>query len=110
MRFLPLFLYANQQTGSDQLNNPIYELVNIGESIGRFSSWTAEQIALDQRDVTKNNRKIITRSSKETLLQADKVKFDGLYYSITEIRGDDYNRWRILIVNRYGSEKLENNN
>lgn len=106
MRFLPLLLYGNQQTGSDQLNNPIYELVPIGESTGRFSSWTAKEVALDNRDLTVNNRKIITQSKKETLIQADKVKIDGLYYSVIEIVGDDYSRWRIVVVNRYGSAKI----
>lgn len=104
MRFLPLFLYGNQEIGSDQLNNPIYEQVLIGESLGRFSSWSAKEVA-DNREVTVNNRKIITQAKKETLLQVDKVKMDGLYYSITEIIGDDYSRWRILVVNRYGSEQ-----
>lgn len=105
MRFYPLFLYANQQIGSDQLNNPIYERVLIGESIGRFSSWTAEEIALDKREVTVNNRKILTRASKAVIDEADKVKINGLYYSIKDVIGDDFDRWRLVIVNRYGSEK-----
>ncbi|MCO7128397.1 hypothetical protein NIE88_21995 [Sporolactobacillus shoreicorticis] len=104
MRFLPLYLFANQQTGSDPLGNPINELVQRGESVGRFSSWTAEEIALDNRKVTQNNRKIITRATKADLLSADKIKFEDLYHSITEIRGDDTTRWRIVVVNRYGSE------
>lgn len=106
MIFMPLILFANQQTGSDILGNPINELVMIGESEGRFSSWTNAEIALDNRNVTVNNRKIITRETKGNLLLADKVKFDGLYHSITEIKGDDTSRWRILVVNRYGSEPL----
>lgn len=106
MRFLPLYLYANQEVGKDQLNNPINELVQIGESVGRFSSWTSKEIALDKRDVTVNNRKILTRESKVNLLLADKVKFEDKYHSIVEIIGDDLSRWRIIIVNRYGSDKL----
>lgn len=104
MRFQPLYLFANQATGSDILGNPINELVMIGESEGRFSNWTAEQIALDNREVTMNNRKIITRESKANLLLAEKIQFDGKYHSITSIRGEDTDRWRILVVNRYGSE------
>ncbi|MCO7128393.1 hypothetical protein NIE88_21975 [Sporolactobacillus shoreicorticis] len=104
MRFLPLYLFANQQTGLDPLGNPINELVRTGESIGRFSSWTAEEIALDNRQVTQNNRKIITRATKADLLSADKIEFEDRYHSITEIRGDDTTRWRIVVVNRYGSE------
>jgi hypothetical protein len=106
MIFKPLFLFAKQETGKDALGNPIYELVQIGKSEGRFSSWTSEEIALDVRSVTVNNRKILTPCTKELLEQADKVQFEGLYHSINEIKGDDTTRWRILVVNRYGSEKL----
>lgn len=106
MRLFPLFLYADSATGEDPLGNPINELVQIGEDEdyeGRFSSWTAEEIALDDRNVTVNNRKIITKTSKERLSQANKLKFDGMYHDIKDIKGDDYGRWRIVVVNRYGS-------
>lgn len=104
MRFQPLILYSNQQVGSDQLGNPINDYVQIGESVGRFSSWTSEEIALDKRDVTVNNRKIITRASKADLLLAKKIRIEGLYHTVSDIKGDDTQRWRILIVSRYGSE------
>ncbi|WP_149155257.1 hypothetical protein [Bacillus sp. CH30_1T] len=97
-------MYANQEVGKDQLNNPINELVQIGESVGRFSNWTSKEVALDKRDITANSRKILTRESKANLLLADKVKFEHKYHSIKEIIGDDYSRWRIIIVNRYGSD------
>lgn len=105
MIFAPLFLFANKQVGTDALNNPIYELVQISESEGRFSNWTAEQIALDNREVTAHNRKIITRETMENLLKAVAIQFDGKYHTITQIRGEDTDRWRILVVNRYGSDE-----
>ncbi|OLS39136.1 hypothetical protein [Bacillus sp. MRMR6] len=113
MIFTPLFLYVNQQTGVDDLNNPINTLVLLGESTGMFSSWTNKELSADnitlaanKRSVTVENRKIITKASKTDLLLADKIKFDGKYHDISEIKGDDTSRWRILIVNRYGSESL----
>lgn len=105
MRLTPLFLYAHMPVGSDPLGNPINELVVIGESEGRFSSWKSEEIALDNRSITVNNRKILTPALKADLVMTDKIKFEGLYHTITEIRGDDYDRWRLLVVNRYGSDK-----
>ncbi|MEK5052049.1 hypothetical protein MHH96_01150 [Niallia sp. FSL K6-0212] len=105
MRFYPLFLYANKKIGSDQLNNPIYEKVLIGESIGRFSSWSDKEVALDKREVTVNSRKILTRAPKAFIDEAESVKINGLYYAIKEVTGDDYERWRLVIVDRYGSEK-----
>jgi head-tail adaptor len=113
MIFSPLFLYAEQETGNDELGNTINELVPYGESVGMFSSWTNKELnadsitlATNKRSVTVENRKIITRASRADLLLADKIKFDGKYHDITEIKGDDASRWRILIVNRYGSDRL----
>ena len=105
MIFKPLFLFAKRENGTDVLGNPIYELVQIGQSEGRFSSWTNEEIALDVRNVTVDNRKILTPCPKKLLEQADKVQFEGMYHTITAITGDDTTRWRIVVVNRYGSEK-----
>lgn len=105
MNFKPLYLYAKEEIGEDSLGNSITELIQIGESHGRFSSWRSEEIALDVRDITLHNRKILTPCSKELLEQADKVKFEGSFHSITSIKGDDSTRWRVIIVNRYGSEK-----
>ena len=105
MNFKPLYFYANHEEGRDPLGNSITELIQIGESEGRFSPWTAEEIALDVREVTLHNRKILTPAPKELIEQAEKVKFEDKFHDITEIKGDDTTRWRIIIVNRYGSEK-----
>ena len=106
MRFQPLSLYKNETLETDALGNPINTLEKFWQSDGRFSNWTAQEVALDNRNVTVNNRKIVTRASKSYLEQADKLKFEGRYYSVKEVKGSDYDRWRILIVDRYGSEDL----
>ena len=106
MIFNPLLFFKHTQTGSDSLGNPINDLVEIGRGEGRFSSWSDREIALDNRKVTVNNRKIITRASVEVLKTVDRVKFEGKYHTITEIKGDDTMRWRIVVVNRYGSDLL----
>ena len=104
MRFQPLLFYKNESLETDALGNPINTLEKFWQSDGRFSNWTAQEIALDNRNVTVNNRKIVTRASKSYLEQADKVKFEGRYYSVKEVNGSDYDRWRILVVDRYGSD------
>lgn len=106
MRLFPIFLYANSQTGEDALGNPITELVVVGESEGIFSTWTDKEVALDKRNVTVNNRKILTRAKKSGIDQSSKVLFEGLYHTIAEVKGNDYDRWRLIIVNRYGSETI----
>lgn len=105
MRLKPLCFYAKKEVGKDPLGNPVTELVMIGQSEGRFSSWTAEEIALDVREVTLYNRKILTPAPKGLIEQADKVKFEDKFHDIIEMKGDDTTRWRILIVNRYGSDE-----
>lgn len=104
MRFQPLWFYKNESLETDALGNPINTLEKFWQSDGRFSNWTAQEVALDNRNVTVNNRKIVTRASKSYLEQADKVKFEGRYYSVKEVKGSDYDRWRILVVDRYGSD------
>ena len=78
MRFSPLFLFSYQENGRDALGNPIKQLAKTGEADGLISPWTAEEIALDVREVTKLNRKIITRASRASLEQADKVSFEEI--------------------------------
>lgn len=99
-------LYKMTPTGEDPLGNPITALSFIAEVDGRFSSWTSEEIALDNRDVTANNRKIITTAKASVLKTAEKVRFQGSFYDVTDIKGDDLQRWRILIVKRYGSDAV----
>lgn len=106
MILLPLFLYEKSETGTDPLGNPVTELVQFGQGEGRFSSWTAEEIALDVREVTRNNRKILTWMKRADLERADRVKFEGKYHKVTEIKGDDHQRWRILVVHRFGTDAL----
>mgnify|MGYP001570495398 FL=1 len=106
MRFQPLSLYKNESLETDALGNPINTIEKFWQADGIFSNWTVQEIALDNRNVSINNRKILTRASKSYLEQSDKVKFEGRYYSVKEVQGSDYDRWRILIVDRYGSDGL----
>lgn len=47
-------LKAHEKVGEDALKNPIYEWKIVMKTKARFTPWTDEQIALDDRDVTKN--------------------------------------------------------
>lgn len=105
MRFKPLFLYSNQLIGEDELFNPIYDLVEFKETTGRFTKWTEKEVALDVRNVTTTSRKILTRELQANLLKASRIEFEGKFHNIKEIIGDDTDRWRILVVDRYGSDE-----
>lgn len=49
-------LKAHEKVGEDALKNPIYEWKIVMKTKARFTPWTDEQIALDDRDVTKNEQ------------------------------------------------------
>ena len=81
MRFQPLSLYKKEALETDALGNPINTLDKFWQADGIFSSWTAQEIALDSRNVRINNRKILTRATKNYLKQSDKVRCNGMYDS-----------------------------
>jgi len=39
------------------------------------------------------------------LLKSSRIEFEGKFHNIKEIIGDDTDRWRILVVDRYGSDE-----
>ena len=94
------------KTGTDVLGNDKYDTELFKTSEGRFSSWSATEVALDTRNVTTNNRKLITKALKADIMQATAVLIDGKYHDITEVKGDEYNRWRIIVVNQFGRDRL----
>lgn len=110
MRLDDLFLCAYESIGEDEYYNPIKRLVKIGDPVGaegRFTSWTKEDIQVEGRDVTKHTRKVITTADLDECEAADKILFEGQLYSIKEVRGDDYTRWRLLIVDKHGNDPDE---
>lgn len=108
MRMEPLLFYGRMVVGRDQLGNDIYQNVLLSESVGRFSTWTTEEIALDTRNVTVNARKVITPARMFNMRFATAIKIGNKYHNIQEIKGDDYNRWRIIVVDKFGRDQYEN--
>ncbi len=107
MRFYPLKIFAEVATGErDELGNDITELKLISECTGRLSTWTAEEIALDTRNVTKTSRKIITEAKKSDVRKANYITLNDTgkenSYKVGDIKGTDDDRWRILVVTIYG--------
>lgn len=101
MRFKPLKLYKLEETGRDELNNPITELVLIeGNYKGKITQWSTEEIALLDREITKTQRKLLTDTPKNVLEQVDQVEIDGDTYSIVDVKSD-FIRWRLCHVKEY---------
>jgi len=103
MKLNDLFFCAYETVGEDALYNPIKRLVKIGDpdgQQGRFTSWSKEDIEIE-------GRKLITTADLDECESADKVLYDGLLYTIKEVRGDEYTRWRLLIVDKHGNDPNE---
>lgn len=100
MRFKPLKLYADKETGRDVLGNPITQPVLIGLYEGLVTSWTVEEIALLDREVTRTQRKLITDAPISIIRQADSIELEGERYHDIEVRTDTV-RWRICHIKGY---------
>lgn len=100
MRFEPATFFIYQETGKDQLGNPIYENTPITGYKAKITQWTSEEIALLDRIVTQSQRKLLTNAPRNVLNDARSVLIDGLTYTITEVKSN-FVRWRLLYVKEY---------
>lgn len=108
MRYFPIQLLAltADDTGeSDVLGNPVLSEQTLGKFRGRWTEWTAEEVQLDGRHITKGARKLLTNAPLLLCRKAAFVDTGAEVYRITD--GLDLNgRWRALIVERYRQKKV----
>lgn len=100
MRMQPLKLFSLEETGRDELNNPIKEPVLIGIYKGTITQWTTEEIALLDREVTRTQRKLLTDAPRNVIKQADTIVIDNEAYSVVDVKSD-FRRWRLCHVKGY---------
>lgn len=101
MRFKPMELYSLEETGRDELNNPIYVPVLIeGDYTGKITQWTVEEIALIDRSITKTQRKLLTDAPISVLKSAERIAIDNDTYSIVDVKSD-FVRWRMCHIKEY---------
>lgn len=100
MRFKKLELYENNVTGTDVLGNEITVPVLIGAYQGLVTSWTAEEIALLDREVTRTQRKLMTDAPISEIKKAEKIRIDDKDYSFVMMKTDSV-RWRVCQVKDY---------
>ena len=77
-------LYAETETGKDELNNPIYELKEVKKTFCRFTPWTDEQIALEGRDITRNEQRFVIPISFSEFPECSYAEIDGVQQKIEE--------------------------
>lgn len=77
---------AKQQTGIDQLNNPIYADAKIGTVEGRITEWTAVDVDILGRDFTVANRKLLIIHPIFDLPRDIQIVIDDIKYDVTSIK------------------------
>ncbi len=86
------------ETGKDELSNPIYEEKEILSVKARFQPWTNEDVSLEGREVTLNQRKVVLRTKLSNFPKCQKIKFNETY-EIQSIK--DLSRFVALYVKIY---------
>lgn len=104
MRLFDICLFKSIPNGTDKLGNQVNKLTTFNTGEGRKSIWTAQEIALDSRIVSKKLQKIITTIDRKELVTATHLSLKNELFSIEEIKGEDDDRWRIVSAVFYGRE------
>lgn len=105
MRLYPVLLREKVATETtDKLGNVIHEIrdMDVLGAEGRKSIFTNAEIALDARIVTQNIQKAVTTISRADLSKAFLFVINGESFTITDIKGEDDDRWRVIYLKSYG--------
>ena len=100
MIWKPCQLRARKKIGEDALGNPFYEWGTVMETRARLTPWTDEQIALEDRDVTKNEQRFIIPLPRSRIPVCQKAVIDGIEQEITQLI-DLSPRWTAIQVKVY---------
>jgi len=98
----PAIFCGETATGTDELGNATTEPLFLGEAASRIAKWTSEDIDLFGREVTSRTVKLVTRAKLPLIKETKKVSFMGSDYRIDQVNGSDFDRWRILFLERAG--------
>ncbi len=93
-------LKAKEKVGEDALKNPLYEWNTVCETRARFTPWTDEQIALDDREVTGNEQRFIIPLPRHRVPECQRAEIDGIEQEITQVI-DLSPRWTAIQVKVY---------
>lgn len=101
MKWEDCALIGRKQTGEDELGNPLFSVSDIKTCKARFTPWTNEEIQLEGREVTKNERKLLLRLSLHDYPSTcSGLIVESVDYEITKVI-DLSPRFVLLHVKRY---------
>lgn len=89
-------------TEKDQLGNdvPTGDYETIAETECRYTPWSNYDLAIEEREVTKNEQRYVLHVPYDTAKLATHAEIDGVRLRITRI-SDLYPRWTALQVEVY---------
>lgn len=94
-------LQEKRKVGEDALKNPLFEYMTILETFARFTPWTTEQIAIEGRDITRNEQQyIIPLPYRRFPGNCVRVKINGIKMDVTKISPLSP-RWTLVQVKTY---------
>ena len=104
MIWKPCILYAEtaDYENTDELGNPTKGTEQVWSGKIRFTPWTDQQIALEGREVTKNEQLYAVPVSYDVVAFVKKAEVDGVMMKVIEVT-DLSPRWSVIRVKVYGS-------
>ena len=102
MRYVTAELHAKEDSEQrDLLGNTIKSDKLIGTFLVRKSLWSSsEQYALP-REITANEIKFVTQAKKSFLQKGDFFLYGEQSFEITNLLGEDFDRWRVIYAKGY---------
>lgn len=104
MKWEDCILYAEtiDEENTDELGNPVKGTEQVWTGKARFTPWTDQQIALEGRDVTKNEQLYVVPVDYDVIEFVRKAEIDGVMMKVIEVT-DMSPRWSVIRVKVYGS-------
>lgn len=96
----PCILLSETQVGEDALRNPIHAYQEVKRTRARITPWTDEQVALEGREVTKNEQRLIIPIPYQKFPECQRICIDGHEQDITQIT-DLSPRFTLVQVKKY---------
>lgn len=104
MKWVSCVLYAEtiDYEHADELGNPAKGTEQVWSGTARHTPWTDQQIALEGREVTKNEQLYAVPVSYDIIAFVRKAEIDGVMMKVIEVT-DFAPRWSVIRVKVYGS-------
>ena len=104
MIWKPCTVYAEtiDYENTDELGNPQKGTEQVWTGSARFTPWTDQQIALEGREVTKNEQLYAVPAPYDTIKSVKKAEINSVMLKVIEVT-DLSPRWSVIRVKVYGS-------